>query len=503
MNTPRSDLKVRNVGLSGIACLPQRRAVRPETVEALAQSMREIGLINPITLRPREGLGFYLIAGRHRYEAARKLKWEGIPAIVLEGVDAVDAELREIDENLIRADLSPAERAGHTARRKELYEQKHPETKKGAAGRGRKKSQVATSNEPALAFIDETAQKTGKDRSTVAREVKRGKDIPDVASLAGTSLDKGDELDAVAKLGEVEPDRQAALMERAKAGEKVSAKTELKKASRDSREAELGEKIAAGNLKLPEERYGIILCDWPRKPWAYSDENGADRSPANHYAVQDFDWAIDVLAPMIQKLAAPDCMLAFWSTAASLIDDIEIMAEAGFIALRMRNHADGKIILGAPQRPGTYRSHLIWDKQAIGMGRWFLDRHELLLIGVQGNFVPPAPGTQGPSVFYERRGEHSAKPDFVAAEIERFWPTIPKIELFRRGAPRPGWTAWGLDAAPAVAGADEPTVTLAAENTGVTTLEDEAAIGRDTAADDLDIPVFLKRGSTDAATPAA
>src|ERR671934_442195 len=110
MNTPRStDLKVRNVGLAGIACLPQRRAVRADVVDALAQSMREVGLINPITLRPREGLGFYLIAGRHRYEAARKLKWEGIPAIVLEGIDADDAELREIDENLIRADLTAAE----------------------------------------------------------------------------------------------------------------------------------------------------------------------------------------------------------------------------------------------------------------------------------------------------------------------------------------------------------------------------------------------------------
>jgi hypothetical protein len=48
--------------------LPQRRAVSADVVEALAQSVRDVGLINPITLRPREGLGFSLIAGRHRYE---------------------------------------------------------------------------------------------------------------------------------------------------------------------------------------------------------------------------------------------------------------------------------------------------------------------------------------------------------------------------------------------------------------------------------------------------
>jgi hypothetical protein len=202
---------VLNVSLSDIACLPQRRAVRPEAVEALAQSMRDQGLINPITLRPRDGLGYYLIAGGHRYEAARKLKWEGIPAIVLEGLDAVEAELREIDENLIRADLTPAELAAHHVRRKELYEKRHPETKRGGtpgkAGGGKKKREERQ-NVDLGSYADDAAKKTGKTRKTVERAVKRGKDIPNVADLAGTSLDKGAELDALAKLGEIAPDRQ-------------------------------------------------------------------------------------------------------------------------------------------------------------------------------------------------------------------------------------------------------------------------------------------------------
>jgi hypothetical protein len=50
--------------------------------------------------------------------------------------------------------------------------------------------------------VDDTAKKTGKSRAAVAREAKRGADIPNVAELAGTSLDKGDELDALAKLPE-------------------------------------------------------------------------------------------------------------------------------------------------------------------------------------------------------------------------------------------------------------------------------------------------------------
>jgi len=37
------------------------------------------------------------------------------------------------------------------------------------------------------------------------------------------------------------------------------------------------------------------------------------------------------------------------------------------------------------------------------------------------------------------------KPDFVADEIDRLWPNLPKIELFARRA-RPGWDRWGADA---------------------------------------------------------
>ena len=231
MSAAPPEMKVRSVGLSGIASLPRRRAVRPDVVEALAQSMRDVGLINPITLRPREGLGFYLIAGRHRYEAARKLKWEGIPAIVLEGIDAVEAELREIDENLIRADLSPAEQAAHHKRRKELYEKRHPETKHG----GDRKSSTGKSkpqNADLKSYTEDAAEKTGKSRDTVERAVKRGKGIPNVADLAGTSLDQGVELDALAELGSIDPSLQSELIEKAKSGAKVSARTAVKKAQR-------------------------------------------------------------------------------------------------------------------------------------------------------------------------------------------------------------------------------------------------------------------------------
>jgi hypothetical protein len=51
------------------------------------------------------------------------------------------------------------------------------------------------------------------------------------------------------------------------------------------------------------------------------------------------------------------------------------------------------------------------------------------------------------------RGEHSAKPSVVYEIIERMYPALPKIELFAR-ARRPGWDAWGNQAA--TAGANKP-----------------------------------------------
>ena len=217
--------KITSLALESIAIHPKRmRALREETVKALAKSMAVQGLIQPIVVRPRAGAGFWLIAGRHRLMAAKKLKWPALDCIVLDDVSADQAELVEIDENLVRANLSPAEEAAHLGRRKELYELRHPATKRGSAG-GRAKAANAkgaksqNETEQADAFIDDTAKKTGKGRSTIARKAARAKVVV-LPEIIGTSLDKGAEIDALAKLP---VEKQRSLAEAAKRGEQVSA----------------------------------------------------------------------------------------------------------------------------------------------------------------------------------------------------------------------------------------------------------------------------------------
>jgi ParB family transcriptional regulator, chromosome partitioning protein len=207
------------------------RSRQREEVDRLAESFQEVGQLQPIVVRSVAGADhtYWLVLGERRLEAARKLRWDTIRADVVEGLDADRLELAEIDENLMRGELSPSERGAHQAKRKEIYERLYPETKAG--GDRKSKSQNEILKEPA--YIDDTAAKTGSSRSTVGRDANRGKKIPDIAALAGTSLDTGVELDALAKLP---VDQQAALVEQAKAGKKVSARpSEAVKAEREAK----------------------------------------------------------------------------------------------------------------------------------------------------------------------------------------------------------------------------------------------------------------------------
>jgi ParB family chromosome partitioning protein len=95
------------------AILPNRRQPRrdfpEETLAALARSIREVGVLQPVVVRRQDG-AFELVAGERRLRAARLAGLATIPAIVREGDDT--ESLREaLIENLHREDLGPLEMA--------------------------------------------------------------------------------------------------------------------------------------------------------------------------------------------------------------------------------------------------------------------------------------------------------------------------------------------------------------------------------------------------------
>ncbi|MBA3311440.1 MAG: ParB/RepB/Spo0J family partition protein [Nocardioidaceae bacterium] len=81
-----------------------------ESMGELVDSIREVGLLQPIVLRPDGEDAYELVMGERRWRAAQQAGLETIPAIVRETAD--DALLRDaLLENLHRADLNPLEEA--------------------------------------------------------------------------------------------------------------------------------------------------------------------------------------------------------------------------------------------------------------------------------------------------------------------------------------------------------------------------------------------------------
>ena len=87
-----------------------RRQFDPKGMKELADSISQSGLLQPITVRRREG-GFYqIIAGERRWRACRMAGLVEVPVRVIEADDRRVAELALV-ENLQREDLNPIEEA--------------------------------------------------------------------------------------------------------------------------------------------------------------------------------------------------------------------------------------------------------------------------------------------------------------------------------------------------------------------------------------------------------
>jgi ParB family chromosome partitioning protein len=87
-----------------------RRRFDEEALEALAGSLGERGVLQPVLVRPRAGGSYELVAGERRWRAARIAGLRSIPAIVREREDAEALEAALV-ENMAREDLNPIEEA--------------------------------------------------------------------------------------------------------------------------------------------------------------------------------------------------------------------------------------------------------------------------------------------------------------------------------------------------------------------------------------------------------
>jgi ParB family chromosome partitioning protein len=119
-----------------------RTRFREDALDELAQSIRSSGIVQPLVVR-RRGARFQLIAGERRWRAAQRAEMHSVPVVVRDVPEGMAMEMTLV-ENLQREDLNPIEQA-HAFQR--LTEEFH-------------------------LTQEQVAERTGKDRATVANALR-------------------------------------------------------------------------------------------------------------------------------------------------------------------------------------------------------------------------------------------------------------------------------------------------------------------------------------------
>ncbi|MFD2185006.1 MT-A70 family methyltransferase [Rhodoplanes azumiensis] len=362
-------------------------------VAELESDIKRNGLIEPVVVFEDR-----ILDGRNRQRACRTA---GVTCRYVEftGTHA-EAVTYVVSRNLTRRHLTVSQRAMFAAK---LATLRDGQRQVGNFADVPTQAQAAT-----LANVSERTVRTAREVVTdgtpaLVEAVQRGEVVVSVAAEVA-KLPAGEQVEIVAR----GPDEILAEAKRIRA-ERLAT-------SRNQRLAAVAAKAKNNPDFMLGERYSVIYAD---PPWYYTGGSPGDaRRIDSHYPVMSID---EICELPVDRLAADDALLLLWCTAPLLPEALRVLTSWGF----------------------EYRTHAVWDKQVAGTGHWFRGAHELVLVGVRGNFPAPLPGTQPPSVHREQKTVHSRKPSFVHEFVERLWPDLPRVELFARGPARPGWSVWG------------------------------------------------------------
>ena len=393
--------------LSEITIPEGRRDIDYVKVSEIAESIKIVGLINPITI----GKDNKLIAGAHRLEACKHLGFNEIDCIVLD-CDELQAELAEIDENLIRNDLDAISIGELAIRRDEILEALGLRAKAGQ-GRPSKNGAISaplktTADIAKEAGVSERSLQENKqlarDLVPEAKEAVREKAIPKTAALEISRLEPDQQREVIAK-----DDKKAIL----------AASKEIRKEMAEQRRAKRTEQIveAVQNNKPLDGSLGTFAVIYVDPPWAYDSSESDMRVIENHYPTMTLG---EICALDIKGIAHEDAVLFLWTTSPKLKEAFQVLAAWDF----------------------DYRTCAVWDKEKIGMGYYFRQQHELLLVATRGKIPTPTTEHRPPSIIRSPRGAHSRKPESMYDMIEAMYPRLPKVELFARNT-RSGWSRWG------------------------------------------------------------
>jgi len=366
---------------------------------ALKNDIAEHGVREPLWIWRGQ-----IIEGRHRAQACEELGI--VPAVREYDGDESGLVGFVVSLNLHRRHLDESQRAMVAGKLANLRD-------------GQRADLAASIDAPSI------TQSQAAELLNVSRpSVQRAREVLDHgAPELVAAVERGEvSVSAAATIADAPKEEQAEIVARGER-EILEAAKAIRTKKAEERRAERVEKIveiSKGNAPLGKvaELYPVIYAD---PPWRYEYIETESRAIENQYPTMALD---EIKALDLDAIALDDCVLFMWATSPKLAEAFEVLASWGF----------------------EYRTCAVWDKQKIGMGYYFRQQHELLLVAVRGQPLTPAPANRPSSVLSFPRGVHSAKPVEVYELIEAMYPELPKLEMFCR-SPREGWGAWGNQAA--------------------------------------------------------
>ncbi|MEH3093346.1 MAG: ParB N-terminal domain-containing protein [Agrobacterium cavarae] len=251
----------KTISLASIHVGERARPVDEEHALAIAASMAERGLINPITVRatPATNKGktpYTLVAGGHRHRGAELNQWSEIDALVVEA-DAAEAQLIELSENLFRNELSALDRGLFVVKFREIFEEKHGKINSDG---GRPKKQCNDCTDifaPGKELSERVQERLGFGRRTYFNVTKIGLKLHPSLRQALRGTDAADDQKLLLKLAGMPDSEQAAVAGAMKVEPNVYTalalmKPELPKVDPDK--AALSRLISAWDNASPEVR---------------------------------------------------------------------------------------------------------------------------------------------------------------------------------------------------------------------------------------------------------
>jgi N6-adenosine-specific RNA methylase IME4 len=383
-------------------------------VRELIESIKEIGLLNPVTLIDRHESMWKLVAGRHRLAAMKALGESVVDANVLD-LDELGAELATIVEYLLRRVLPALARADQLARRKEIYETMHPTAKHGGAP-GKKAGKGGKGKDETISsFAADTAKKTGVTERSVQQYVAVSKRLDPEVKKKIAKTEAAESLTELTKLSRMPAEKQRQVAERVSKGQTVKA------ATRELKRAEQVAQVRAHTPPIGE--YPVIVID---PPWPYEDQlDGSDAARGGTpYPTMTIGDICELALPL-----AKDAAVFLWVTNSHLVDPL----------------AYAQVATAWEQRYGLVPKQIrTWIKPRMGLGRVWRNDTEHLVLFTRGRPVF-APVTQTTSLMAPL-GAHSVKPQQAYDDVWELCPAEPKLEMFARGE-RKGFVANGAEVA--------------------------------------------------------